>query len=341
VKIYEPTYIIGRNMLKKSAILFLILYLGSVGSVFPQNGVNVSASAISLSRLQAGIFYYGEGKWDEAVRELSLIDETASRALRGEALFWRGLSRLSAGDYEGAVLDMDALETLHPANNRVAELGYHKGRALFYLGYYNEAIVLLMNYANAFAPDNLLSSLDLSKKVAALFWTGECLYALGQFDRAENIFLIITANYPQSAKYEASAYKIELINQKKIETELLELLNWNHQESLTIMEEYQRRESAYDQAILSYQRRIAEMLSDTRLADLEASNVQYQRELANAESRIRELEARLADLTGTVSAQRTSSESLNRLRTLRSSVIEIQDGLQRTMSEIFVSGAGR
>jgi tetratricopeptide (TPR) repeat protein len=328
-------------MLKKSAILFLVLYIGSAGFVFSQNGVNVSASTISLSRLQAGIFYYGEGKWEEAVRELSLIDQTASRALRGEALFWRALSLLSAGDYEGAILDMDALEILHPANNRINELNYHKGRALFYLSHYNEAIVLLMNYANSFAPDYQLSSLDLSKKVAAFFWAGECLYALGQFDRAENIFLIITANYSQSTKYEASEYKIALINQKKIEAELLELLNWNYQESLTILEEYQRRESAYDQAILSYQRRIAEMMSDTRLADLEALNAQYQRELANAESRIRELEARLADLTGTVSAQRTSSDSLNRLRTLRSSVIEIQDDLQRAMSEIFASGAGR
>ncbi|MDR0313576.1 MAG: tetratricopeptide repeat protein [Treponema sp.] len=328
-------------MLKKPAIFFLVLYLVSSGYLFSQSSGADSASLLSISRLQAGIFYYGEGRWEEAVRELSLIDQTASMPLRGEALFWTSLSKLSAEDYQGALLDMEALEIHFPDYNRLNELGYHKGRALFYLGRYNEAIVLFMNYANSFGPDYMLSSLDLSKKAATLFWTGECLYALGQFDRAESIFLIIRDNYPQSAKYEASTYRIALINQKKIEEELLALLNWNHQESLIIMEEYQRRESAYDQAILSYQRRIAEMMSDTRLAVLEASNAQYQRELANAENRIRELEARLADLAGTASAQRTTSESMNRLRTLRGSLIEIQEELQRTMSEIFASGAGR
>jgi tetratricopeptide (TPR) repeat protein len=325
-------------MLKKLAVLFLVLYPGVLGSVFSQSPGNVSVSTASLSRLQAGIFYYGEGKWEEAVRELSHINKSETKTLRGEALFWSAQARLSWGDYEGAILDMEALEALDPVNNRIKELGYHKGRALYYLGFYDEAIVLLMNYANSFIPDNLLSPQDLSKKAAAFFWTGECLYALGHFDRAEGIFSNIISNYPQSIKYEAATYRIALINQKRIEAELLALLNWNHQESLRIMEEYQQRERVYDQAILSYQRRIAEMMSDTRLADLEASNTQHQRELAYAESRIRELEARLA---GSDQAQRPSLDSLNRLRTLRSSAMEIRDELQRSIREAAASGAGR
>jgi TolA-binding protein len=258
-----------------------------------------------------------------------------------EALFWRAQARLFKGDHEEALRDMVALETLDPANSRIAELGYHKGRALFYLGQYDEAIVSLMNYIESFGPDLFLSSEDKSKKAAAHFWVGECLYALGHFDRAEDTFFLVINYYPQSTKYEASSYRILLIHQKRIEAELLALLNWNHQESLLAMDEYQRRERAYDQAILSYQRRIAEMMSDSRMADLEDSNVQYQRELAYAESRIRDLEARLAEATGTVAGQRPTSDSAERLRYLRSSAAELQDELQRALREISAPGAER
>jgi TolA-binding protein len=234
---------------------------------------------------------------------------------------------------------MEALESWDPTNSRIAELGYHKGRALFYLGHYEEAIVLLINYIESFGPDRNLFSEDLAKKAAAHFWIGECLYTLGHFDRAEDAFFLIINNYPDSTKFEASSYRILLIHQKRIEAELLALLNWNHQESLMVMDEYQRRERAYDQAILSYQRRIAEMMSDTRMADLEDANTQYQRELAYAESRIRDLETRLAEATGT--ASRSSSEYLDRLRILRGSAVELRDEMQRALRETSASGAGR
>jgi TolA-binding protein len=195
-----------------------------------------------------------------------------------------------------------------------------------------------MNYIDSLGPDRLLSTQDLANKAAAYFWIGECLYAMGHFDRAEDVFTLIIDTYPRSSKYEASVYRILLINQKKVEAELLALLNWNHQESLLLMDEYQRRERAYDQAILSYQRRIAEMMSDTRMVDLEDANIQYQRELAYAESRIRDLEARLAEATGANSAQSSPSDSLDRLRSLRVTAVDMRNELQRTLREISATG---
>jgi hypothetical protein len=61
--------------------------------------------------------------------------------------------------------------------------------------------------------------------------------------------------------------------------------------------------------------------------------------LAYAESRIRDLEARLAEATGTVSGQRSSSDSMERLRELRSTTVEMRDELQRALREN--SGAER
>jgi hypothetical protein len=106
----------------------------------------------------------------------------------------------------------------------------------------------------------------------------------------------VVEKYPQSAKFEASSYRIALIDQKKIENELLKLLKWSHEESLKTVEEYQRRERTYEQAIIAYQKRIAEMLKDTRLADLEQSNGDLKKQLAETQAQLAKANADLAAL---------------------------------------------
>jgi TolA-binding protein len=154
---------------------------------------------------------------------------------------------------------------------------------------------------------------------------GECLYSLGLLDRAGELFLIITEEYSHSPKYEAASYRIALINQKKVETELLALLKWSHEESLKTMEEYQRRERSYDQALMAYQKRIADMLKDTRLSDLENENAQYRQMLASAEERIRLLEG--------LSLPPEDSDAAARLNVLRSSAVKLRDELLKNLDE--------
>lgn len=283
-----------------------------------------------LAMLQNGIQLYSQGKWDESIIQLRTAQASSNKTLAGEALFWIAMAELSAGNYQKTVDDIAALETLDPNSIRINELSYQKGRALYYLGQYNDAIVAFTKYTDSFDPDPLLSPQDLSKKAAAYYWIGESLYAMGQLDRAGDVFTLITKNYPDSSKYEVSSYRIALINQKKIETELLGLLKYSHEESLRIMEEYQRRETAYDQAILSYQKRINDMLKDTRLADLETANAQYQDQLAAAEDRIRTLEDKLAQTSGLASGQQNADNSAARLQALRSSASAMLDELQQS-----------
>jgi TolA-binding protein len=202
---------------------------------------------------------------------------------------------------------------------------------LFFLGNYDEAVILLKNYADSIpGTPETLSSQDSARKSAALYWVGECLYSMGLLDRAGETFLLITQSYPQSAKYEAASYRLALINQKKVETELLGLLKWSHEESLKTMEEYERREHSYDQALIAYQKRIADILKDTRLADLERSNAQYREQLAAAEERIKILEETVRQ------NQDFSSRSLSpgeRLRAVRASALEIRDHLIRELNK--------
>ena len=326
----------------KKAAVFLIIGILFTGFTYSQNAEK--DQAYYLTRLQEGILLYSQGNLREAIDALRPVLESPSKPIAGEAMFWIALSELSDNNYQKSLDDFRAFRSIDPTSRRIAELGYHEGRALYYLGRFSEAIVTFKTYSDSFGPNSDLSFDDMTKKSSALYWIGECLYSLGQFDRAGDVFLLIVNSYPHSAKFEASSYRVSLINQKKIETELLELLNWSHEESLRIMEEYQRRERAYDQAILSYQRRINEMMKDTRLADLESSNAQYQQQLAVAEERIRSLENR-QNVTGGFSgisvAQVSTSNPVQRLLTMRSSAFEIREELQRNLGISMQQGVGR
>jgi TolA-binding protein len=319
---------------RKAVVIALLAVLPGIFSLplpAADTGKNAGTGG-ALAAIQAGVDLYGQGKWEEAARTLRpLTGRDSAAALRNEALFWLGLSELAMGDYEGALRDMEDLEKSDPGNRRISELGYHKGRVLFFLGNYDEAIILLKTYADSIpGTPETLSPQDSAKKSAALYWVGECLYSMGLLDRAGEIFLLITESYPQSAKYEAASYRLALINQKKVETELLSLLKWSHEESLKTMEEYERREHSYDQALIAYQKRIADMLKDTRLADLEFSNIRYQEQLAAAEERIRILEEALRQ------NQAVSSPSLSpeeRLKALKSSALKIQDQIIKELNK--------
>jgi TolA-binding protein len=219
---------------------------------------------------------------------------------------------------------MDQLELSAPESRRLREIPYHKGRALYYLGRYEEALMLLKLYADQIGGLPPAGSEMAARKSAALYWIGECLYAMGQLDYARDIFTAVTQDYPRSAKFEASSYRLALIHQKKIEEELLNLLKWSHEESLKAIEEYQRRERSYDQALIAYQKRIADLLKDSRLADLDSANTQYRRQLAEAEERIRALEEELAKYSSPGPGEETRR---TRLEGIRSSALDLADTL--------------
>jgi tetratricopeptide (TPR) repeat protein len=314
-------------MIKKEIFLFfLCISFALIGQA--------TAAQTGDSRLRAGIDLYREGRWREAVVELRRV-QAANPEQRAEALYWIALSELAAGEYEASIRDMEELRLIDPANPRAREIPYHTGRALYYLGRYDEAVVVLKNYAD---------TEDATRKAAALYWIGECLYSLGQLDQAREIFTLITEQYPQSVKFEAASYRIALINQKKVEVELLTILKWSHEESLKIVEEYQRRERSYDQAIIAYQKRIAETLSDNRLTELETLNAEYQRQLSEAEARISQLEESRTSPEPPRPPHAASPppapvpEKTIRLLSLKASALELRNELQRVLNNLSPGG---
>jgi TolA-binding protein len=273
---------------KGSYLLLLIVLLG----LFITGHV-VSQTRTENTGLQGGLNLYSAGKWREAVAELRRFHaSTQDAGQKAEALYWIALAELSAGEYEASIRAMDELEGTAPLSPRKQEIPYYRGRSCYYLGRYDEALVLFKSYSDGLPAGGDNAGIA-ARKSTALYWMGECLYAMGQLEKAQEIFLLITGQYPQSVKFEASSYRIALIDQKKIEAELLSLLKWSHEESLKTIEEYQRRERSYDQALIAYQKRIADMLQDNRLAELENANAEYRRLLSAAEERIALLEASL------------------------------------------------
>ncbi|MDR1127284.1 MAG: tetratricopeptide repeat protein [Treponema sp.] len=236
----------------KKRILWLLCAIMIGGTAFPQASTN----------LETGIKLYADGKWKEAISVLrQVLTINAALDQRVEAVYWTALAEIADSDYMGAINDLNALDQMEWNSPRKLEIPYHKGRCFYYLERFDEALVLLKNYADSI-PDN--TEEGIRQKSAALYWTGECLYSLGHLDRAHDIFLTITQKYPQSAKYEAAFYRMAIINQKKIEIELLGILKRTHEESLKIIEEYQYRERTYDQALTAYQRRIATLEASLR-----------------------------------------------------------------------------
>jgi TolA-binding protein len=319
-------------------LFFFVILTAAVGTAYTQT-----------SGLQAGIRLYGEGKWRDAVVELRRV-QAAQPSQRAEAQYWIFLAELAAGEYDAAIQDIEELERIDPRGPRGAEIPYHKGRVLYYLGRYDEAVVLLKSYADGI---DEVSLEDGTRKAAALYWIGECLFSMGQLDRAFEVFTLVTDQYPQSVKFEAASYRIALINQKKVESELLTILKWSHEESLKTVEEYQRRERSYDQAIIAYQKRIAEMLKDSRLAELENANADYQKRLADAEARIAALQASLTVAEDTIIALRTNrppqttvpsaapgSDQTLRLLSLKASALEVRNELMNQLNEQVPPGEG-
>jgi TolA-binding protein len=299
------------------------------------------ATAISANEVPAsvppplarGVELYGEGKWREAILELRRASATtATSAETAEALYWIALAEIGAGEYEAAARDLDALIAAEPTGKWANEASYQKGRALFHSGRYDDAIIALKTYSDLSADDQ--------RKSAAAYWIGECLYALGRLDDSRAVFSLIVEKYPDSLKYEASTYRIALIDQKVIEMELLKLLKWSHEESLRTVEEYQRRERSYEQAIVAYQKRIAEMLKDGRLADLERENKELAESLAAARaSALPEGDLPVAEVVPpTVEAPsvktapvKGDSEKVSRLLALKAKALELKNAVQEKL----------
>ena len=312
-------------MTSKKLILLITLLITGFFFIFAQ-----SSGTSNNDSLKTGIALYGEGKFNEAADILQRLGPVP------EALYWASLSELSAGNYNKSLAHLETLETVDPNGRWGMEIPYHRGRCFFYLGRQEEALASFTAFSNKISDSD-------SRKASSLYWQGESLYALGRLDDASGAFSAVIKNYPRSAKYEAAFYRLNLINQKKIEAELLGILKWSHEESLKSLEEYQEREKNYEAAIAAYSERINELIAISGEESAMAGN--YQDSLTMADRRIATLEASLAEanallielgdsgIQGVPSRQYTDTERSLRILELKTAVLELINSLNKKLNE--------
>jgi len=259
-----------------------------------------ASQADAKSILLKGVDLFGQEKYQEALDLFGkVLSDPRAKTERPEAAYWSVLSYLAIGDQATAAASIDAFISAYPTSPRLPDLLYQRGRILYTKGDYEEALKVFAAFSEAAPNSDLFPS--------ALYWSGECLYALGRLEEAERAFAAVVQKYPQSVKVEAATYRQSLIGLEYRQRELLKLLTWSHEESLRSVEDFRRREKAYEASISLYQKQI----SDTKRGAAGAASDQ--------DKTAAELRARVAELGSTLATKEEELASANaentRLRT--------------------------
>lgn len=288
-------------------VLSLVLILATAALLIGQE--------TARTRLERGIAAFESERYRLALDAFgSVLADPQAVNERPDALYWTAIASIAIADNPAAERAIATFLTSFPGNAHTPDLLYQKGRILHGKGDFQAALISFSTFMSM-APNN-----DLYP--SALYWSGECLYSLGRLDEARRAFSVVVDKYPSSVKMEAASFKRDLIGLEFREEELLRLLTWSHEESLRAIEDFRRKERAYEQAISVYQKQIADSrrgassdaereLSDLRaqVADLSKKLGVAEADLASARSELdaaRSLAAK-AQLDASIAAQRVQA----------------------------------
>lgn len=201
--------------------------------------------------LQRGQQQYAQLDFTGARRTFSQILETPTLvSFHPNALLWWIRTEMALKAWDQASALVERFLQNYPSHPLAREALYEKGRILYSTGDLENALLTFDAFLKT-DPDRELTS-------NALFWMGECAYGLGRWEEAQVLYRRVVEAFPTSFKVEASRYRMSMIEMKLREEELLRLLRWSHEELVNSLDEFRRRERAYQQAIQAYQRRILE-----------------------------------------------------------------------------------
>lgn len=256
------------------------------------------------SQIESGLTSFENARYQEAILQFrDVIINSSLEKYHGDAYYWIGRSHLAAGNIEKAAQNIDYFLVQYPDHSLAAEAQYQKGRILYLQKEYDKAIRHLNTFIENFPANDYQSN--------AYFWIGESFYALGHLEKAEEVYRHIVENFPRSYKFEAANYRRSLIDLKRREQELLKLLKISHEEYLQALEDFEKRERTYEQAISSYQRKLSSSTSeyDDDLLNQYGSEISSQDEQISAlKSQLQEERDRIADLRNRISSMQASPQ---------------------------------
>ncbi|MFP3042575.1 tetratricopeptide repeat protein [Treponema primitia] len=303
-------------------LLFLLIFTALAG-------IQRGTAQVHRASLDQGISLYRAGQWSEAALQLRRSQmEAANRGQQAESLYWLSLAEFSLGEYAAALRDINELQRIAPAGLRIDTVLYYKGRILYYLNRYDEALGMFRVYNDYINRSKRNIPAVLSQKSVLAYWMGECLYALGQQDLAASQFTRVVNARPRSEKHEAASYRLAMIRQTKIQGEILDMLNWSYAEYLRIVEEYQQREKAYDETINAYRKQVDGMLAEAAAKpEPETERARYERLLAESEAQKQALEIKLQETEKAAARDPRPDPNVQRIRELKASAEKLRSEL--------------
>jgi tetratricopeptide (TPR) repeat protein len=186
-----------------------------------------------------------------------IIDKNLE-SFHSEAYYWIAKTHIAKNDLPNAGRYIEFFLSNYKTSAFYPDLFYQKGRIFFLENDYENCIQIMNLFLKQFPDDKLAAN--------AWYWIAESLYESGYFPEAEKAFTHIVQNHPESFKIEAARYKLSLLEFQYKEQELLKFLRLSHEEYLKAIEEFQRREKTYEQAISNYQKKISAASSATDIS---------------------------------------------------------------------------
>ncbi|MBQ9495158.1 MAG: tetratricopeptide repeat protein [Treponema sp.] len=289
--------------------LFAVLCAVGVHAAFAQSRAADAAFA-------QGADAFKTGNWQLAMMSLR---KAASHAENDTAETWYMLitSEMYGASYAEAVIDCDYYLRSFPDSMYVPYVQYQKGRALFYLGDYEKAVLLLSDFCHQHRTSDMYAS--------ALFWIAESFYYSYNYNEARSLYERIVSEFPEDAKAAPAQLRIETIAQRTREEKLLYLLKKTGEAYLSAKEGYEKQLKMYDTVS------VTSSSTTQRAADLQQQNEALTEEIINLRVRVAELESTLGalqdmQLENAALLERKQNEEILRLKEKARQVQNMLDG---------------
>ncbi len=272
-----------------------------------------------------GIEFYQNEMFNDAISSFhNIVLDPNNSNIHGDAYFWIAKSYFILNRLDDTERNLEHFLINYEDHIFYEQAFYLKGRLLFKQNEYDNAILVFRNYIDLYPGSSYISH--------CYFWIGESLFLLGNIETAKEIFQIVVQDYPNSVKYEASNYRLSLIDIKQRENELLLLLKISHEESLETLEEYQRLIQTYEQAISAYQKQLSGKVDLTQSITTDDLSAQKDAEIAILKQQIEDLQNQLASGDSSVldivaGSTDTNQQFLNRLLTAKENALILKEYL--------------
>lgn len=266
-----------------------------------------------LSLITQGKDYFSRGDYVQALTVFQKAVSDPQLRNQPSVYLWLSKTYFALLDFTGSSRNLEYYLDHFPSDSGQEEGKYLQARVLFAQGDFEKDIQAFSAFMTAYPSSDQLPN--------AIYWIAESAFALGHYDEAASLYSRILKAYPASYKVEACRFRLAIVELRQREEELTKLLRWSQIEAINSADEFQRREKAYQQALLSYQKKILDLQS----GDLGSQIANLQDELRQKDSQISALKLQLASGTGAKTVTALPENSLQvKMQELRARALDLK-----------------